>query len=367
MLSSTCCFSEQEARAMGLRSEVAKRWPALAPLVGKGRAWVLHKQSQAQLQAHNRANLSYEINGRKLKADATWYRGEHCNFLPDREAMAAPDALARYVGYGWLPRSPFITKSDPITTFGSCFAAHISKYLIDAGYTIADLERNRGSYVIRCGEGMVNSAAIAQQFLWAYGDARFNEPLWYDKDGSEARYEESVRLDTRAIFERSNVFIITLGLSEVWYNKETGETFWRAIPQAQFDPSRHGFKVLSAAENKANIETAYQSIRRHRPDAAIIFTLSPVPLVATFRPVSCLTASNVSKASLRVAVDELMRDHPRDERLFYFPSYEIVKDVMVDPYQPDFRHIKPEVVSIIMDFFAQHYLVEGPARGNQPE
>jgi GSCFA family len=348
---------------MGLRSEVAKRWPALAPLVGKQREWVARKQSQAQLRAHDESLLSYEVNGRKLKADSTWYRGEHCNFLPDREAFDAPGALANYVGYGWLPHAPFITRSDPITTFGSCLAAHITKYLIDAGYSIADSGRNRGSYVIRCGEGMVNSAAIAQQFQWAYNEAGFNEPLWYDKDGREARYEESVRLDTLAVFERSKVFIITLGLSEVWYNRQTGETFWRAIPQAQYDPARHGFKVLSAAENKANLETAYQAIRRHRPEAAVIFTLSPVPLVATFRPVSCVTASSVSKASLRVAVDELMRDHADDDRLFYFPSYEIVKDVMIDPYQPDFRHIKPDVVALIMDFFAQHYLVDPPAPG----
>lgn len=349
---------------MGLRSEVAKRWPALAPFVGKDHAWVMRKRANAELRARvDKARLSYEINGRKLKADPTWYRGEHCNFLPDREALGASDALAAYVGFGWLPEAPFITKSDPITTFGSCFAAHISDYLIKAGYTIADLGENRAAYVIRCGEGMVNSAAIAQQLLWAYGEAQFNEPLWYDKDGTEARYEESVRLDTRAIFDRSNVFIITLGLSEVWYNKASGDIFWRAIPKSQFNPERHGFKVLSAVENLANLEAGYNLIRRRRPQSTIIFTLSPVPLVATFRPVSCITASSVSKASLRIAVDELMRAHPDDKRLFYYPSYEIVKDVIIDAYENDFRHIKPEVVSTIMNFFARHYLVGDPAQG----
>jgi GSCFA family len=348
---------------MGLRSKVAKRWPALAPLVGKDQAWALHKHANIGLRTIKRAHLSYEVNGRKLRADPTWFRGEHCNFLPDREALSASDALAKHVGLGWLPEAPFITKSDPITTFGSCFAAHISGYLSQAGYLIADRGKNSTSYVIRCGEGMVNSAAIAQQLQWAYGDAEFNEPLWYDKDGNEARYEENVRRDTRAIFDRSTVFIITLGLSEVWYNRQTGETFWRAIPKSQFDPEQHGFKVLSTAENRANLEITYRMIRQRRPDAAIIFTLSPVPLVATFRPISCVTANSVSKASLRVAVDELMRDHCEDPRLFYFPSYEIVKEVMVDAYEDDLRHIKPAVVSTIMNFFATHYLVDGPAQG----
>lgn len=346
---------------MGLRSRISKRWPALAPWVGKDKAWALERKSRAALKGHNPAALQYEINGRKLSADRTWFRGDHCNFLPQRKDMAQPDALERYVAYGWLPSEPFITRSDPITTFGSCFAAHISGYLKQAGYAIADTERNLHSYVIRCGEGMVNSAAIAQQFQWAYGEAEFNEPLWYDKDGNRAPYEARVRTETRAIFERSDVFIITLGLSEVWYNKTTGETFWRAIPQSRYDPELHGFKVLSPAENKTNLEAAYRIIRAHRPGSAIILTLSPVPLIATFRPVSCITANSVSKASLRVAVDELMRDHSNDRKLFYFPSYEIVKDVIADPYSEDLRHIKPEVVTTIMNFFARHYLVDGTA------
>lgn len=346
---------------MGLRSEISKRWPALAPWVGKDKAWALEKKSRAALRAHDHAALRYEINGRELTADRTWYRGEHCNFLPQRKDLAEPDALERYVAYGWLPAAPFITRSDPITTFGSCFAAHVSGYLREAGYTLADAGRDRSSYVIRCGEGMVNSAAIAQQFQWAYGEAEFNEPLWYDKHGDRAPYEERIRTETREIFDCSKVFIITLGLSEVWYNKLTGETFWRAIPQSRYDPARHGFKVLSPAENKSNLETAYRLIRTHRPAAAIILTLSPVPLIATFRPVSCISANSVSKASLRVAIDELMRDHSDDGNLFYFPSYEIVKDVIVDTYDEDLRHVKPEVIATIMGFFARHYLLDGPA------
>jgi hypothetical protein len=347
---------------MGLRTEVVKRWPGLGPLLGKDAERIQRRQERgAELNAHNHAMLQYQFGSRKRLADVTWYRGEHCNFLPDREALSEPDALARYVGNGWLPRAPFITKSDPITTFGSCFAAHVSAYLRDAGYTLADLGRNRASYVVRCGEGMVNSAAIAQQFQWAYREKEFNEPLWYDKDGSTADYEEGVRADTREIFDRSNVFIITLGLSEVWYNKQTGETFWRTIPKEQFDPARHGFKVLSVSENKDNLLIAYRLIRQHRPNAAIIFTLSPVPLVATFRPISCISANTVSKASLRVAVDELMREHPDDERLFYFPSYEIVKEVVVDPYEEDRRHVRAEVVATIMDLFARHYLLGSDA------
>lgn len=346
---------------MGLRTQAVKRWPALGSLLKKHAQQIEHRQQHLAELAGDNNPLLYQNGTRTRGAHSSWYRGEHCNYLPDSEAMAEPDALAKYVGYGWLPAAPFITRTDPITTFGSCFAAHIADYLRKAGFTTADLGRSPASYVIRCGEGMVNTAAVAQQFQWAYGEKEFNEPLWYDKEGSAAEYEENVRTETREIFDSSKVFIVTLGLSEVWYNKETGETFWRAIPRERFDPSRHGFKVLSVGENKENLETSYRLIRQHRPDAAIIFTLSPVPLVATFRPVSCISANTVSKASLRMAVDELMREHPDDPRLFYFPSYEIVKEVIADPYEDDRRHVRPEVVSGIMNFFARHYLIGAPA------
>ena len=43
--------------------------------------------------------------------------------------------------------------------------------------------------------------------------------------GAEAVYDQDIRDRTRAIFDRTDVFIITLGLSEVWSNKQTGEVF----------------------------------------------------------------------------------------------------------------------------------------------
>ena len=70
-----------------------------------------------------------------------------------------------------------------------------------------------------------------------------------------------------------------------------------------------------------------------------------------------MTASSVSKASLRVALDELMRNHIDDQRLFYFPSYEIVTAFVKDAMQDDLRHPKPEVVELIMQTFKRRFLL----------
>lgn len=295
----------------------------------------------------------------------SWYRGEHCNFIPSKSNLQEPGAVEAYILAGWLPEAPFLKREQVVTTFGSCFARHVATFLRDQGYTTGMSLVSQGvqadfanSHLVRFGEGMVNTYALRQQFEWAYEGASFDEHLWHGSSGEIATYDAQARAATRDLFDRTDVFILTLGLSEVWYNKRTEDVFWRAIPREQFDPEVHGFRVASCAENTANLERIVEIVRRHRPGARIVLTLSPVPLVATFRPVSCITANAVSKSILRAAIDEVMRAHAGDPGLLYWPSYEIVKECFLDPYEEDNRHVLPEVVELVMELFKRHYLTE---------
>jgi len=246
-----------------------------------------------------------------------------------------------------------------ITTFGSCFARNVTEYLKFRGYAVMGQDMHINSHVVRCGEGMVNTFAILQQFEWAYENKQFSEDLWFGSDKEIATYDAQIRETTKEIFDQTEIFIITLGLSEVWYNKKTEEVFWRAIPKENFNEEIHGFRITTVEENKNNIEKIYNVIRKHRPDAAIIFTLSPIPLNATFRPISCLSANSVSKSILRAALDEVITKYEKnDDKLIYYPSYEIVKDYFVDSYIEDNRHVKTEIIQKIMEKFEQHFCVE---------
>jgi hypothetical protein len=91
------------------------------------------------------------------------------------------------------------------------------------------------------------------------------------------------------------------------------------------------------------LETIERLRARHVPDMKIIFTVSPVPLGVTFRPVSALTANSASKAIVRAALDEFLRNHQEEVgwRAFYFPSYELATNYFIDPYGRDNRHICP--------------------------
>jgi hypothetical protein len=306
--------------------------------------------------------IQFQIDDHPQTASYTWFRGDHCNFNPQSKNLRTQRDVSRHILGGWLPDRPLIGRDTRVAAFGSCFAEHISNWLSQRGYAL--LTRKDGqydsTYVVRFGEGMVNTFAIRQQFEWAFKGRRFEGELWHGYDAQAYGYDETIRAATREIFDQTDLFIITLGLSEVWYDAVTGGVFWRAVPRDKFDPARHKFRITSVQENKDNIRAIYDLIRECRPDAKIIFTLSPIPLVATFRPISCITANSVSKAILRAALDEVLQEVRQDGHAFYWPSYEIVMDAFDRRWQPDRRHVKPEILDFVMTLFEAHWCHSEP-------
>ena len=286
--------------------------------------------------------------------NGSWYRGENTNFYPSKKALRAPDAVYQYYFQGLVPDTPFIQRDTPITAFGSCFAHHVSNYLFQRQYNILGKDLDLDAHIIRFGEGIVNTFAILQQLEWALNNKEMPEDLWFSKDKEIAGVSASIKEETKEILLKTEVFIFTLGLSEVWFDNQSGEALWRAVPLHLFDPERHVFRQTTVSENSANIRKIIDVIKHHKPEAKIVFTLSPVPLIATFRPIPCPVANAVSKSTLRCALDEVLRsDEPED--VFYFPSYEIVTSGGANAFKDDNHHVRPEVVGRIMQYFEQYF------------
>ena len=302
--------------------------------------------------------FKYEQDGKMKKLNTSWFRGKTTNFLPSKEELS--NGLEKYIFEGWLPDQPFITRDTPIVTIGSCFAREVAGYLYGKGYNIQtpadDKDPNAVTKELESfNEGVNNTFALRQLFEWVFLNKEPQDETWHKEDKSTIKRSKLQRESAFERFSTAEVFVFTLGLSEVWYNKETEDVFWRAVPYNQYDETKHAFRVSTVDENKENIKRIIGIIKQHVPGAKIIFTLSPVPLIATFRPVSCITASTVSKAILRVAIDEVVREYINDN-VFYWPSYEMVKEYADDPYQEDNRHIERDFVYEIMDNFARYYV-----------
>jgi hypothetical protein len=304
------------------------------------------------------STFAFEQDGETRRTSRSFYRGANTNFHPTDASLSKPNAVDEYVMKGWKPAERFVTRATPLVAFGSCFATNISTYLHDRGYNVLN-KRDNKAYVTKMGDGMVNTFAILQQFEWAWLNKHPTADIWQGKKGEDYAYDESIRLETKELFDQAELFIITLGLSELWYDEPTGEVFWRAVPADAYDPARHKFRTASHAETLANLRSIYGLIQRFRPNAKVLFSVSPIPLTATFRPVSCMTADAVSKATLRSALDEFLRAHQDEGTLFYFPSYEAVTRIYRNQWGDDRRHVRADVLTFNMKMFEHYYCSPG--------
>jgi hypothetical protein len=286
----------------------------------------------------------------------SFFRGSTCNFNPYGKDHQSADFCTRFLLKGHLPAQKIIGPRTRVTAFGSCFAENITKHLSKLGF---DVSRDRAPdiYISNMGEGLVNVHALLQQFEWALTDMAPPEGLWHGFDAKQFGYDDAVRRKTREVFLSTDVFIITFGLSEVWFDELTGGVFWRAVPMDRYDPNRHKFRVCTFAETMAAIGRIYRLIREQVPNAKAVFTVSPIPLIATFRDQSCITANTASKAIIRAALDEFMRVDLRSEErdVFYFPAFEIINELFPARFMEDGRHLHPHIVPAVMQIFEAYY------------
>jgi len=238
---------------------------------------------------------------------------------------------------GWRPESPLIDRATRVVAFGSCFAARFAEWLIERGINAAVGDGSEDAIVRN---PLENPLTVAQQFRWAFGELSPEHVVWIDQTKTSIQPTPERRDRIRTTLEAADVLLITFGIAEYWLDAASGEPMWRTPLESMYEPARHLHRVATVAEVSQALETIERLRAAFLPETKIVFTVSPQKLSGTFRPVSPLTANSASKAVIRAALDEFLRDHPeRNRALFYFPSYEMVCDVMVDPFEDDNTHL----------------------------
>jgi hypothetical protein len=288
-------------------------------------------------------------------AEHAWYI-PRTNTYPTEQALFDAD-LARviheYVLPGHLPTAPALDETQPVVTLGSCFARELLLFLQRSG-------ANSTRFWIP--SGLNNTFAILDFFSWCITGEQTGRGYRYER-GAGGDIQEWVPPAERDAYlgalSGAGAFVFTLGLAEVWQDRDTGHVFWRGIPRAIFDSNRHVFRLTTVDENTDNLRRTIELIRKVNTEAPIVLTLSPVPLLASFRDISCLSADCVSKSVLRVALDQVMTAPPPG--VYYWPSFEIVKWVGATlPYSAygeggKSRDVNRAVVTAIIDAFIEAF------------
>jgi hypothetical protein len=264
---------------------------------------------------------------------------------------------------------------------GSCFAREIRKVLLQEGYAYITEETHHPASVHASAawERAYNTFSMRQIFEYTFCGWRPEVRWWLSPetrqiqdpyrriilyetlDEAEEDFRRHIAHSQRAITE-AEVFIITLGLTEIWEDRIDGSVI--CLPSGPYvneggDMSRYRFRVSRYAENLENLERIHQIMSENNPRCRLLVTVSPVHLWATFRKDSdVISASCNSKSTLRAAADEFASRH---DNVFYFPAFEMATIYRPMIGQPLFAegkenfHVNGETVRFIMGQFFKFY------------
>ena len=249
-----------------------------------------------------------------------------------------------------------IQHRDPVFCLGSCFVNEIGQKLGFSGFNT----------LINPFGTQFHPLAIENVFSRIYMRTGFTEReifglknLYFTWDHSSTfaqinpekaleKANETVE-NGNAFLQNANVFIFTLGTAWAYRLKET-EIYvsnCHKIPQSNFEK-----ELLSYEQVYAAVKNIIFMVKDVRPNARIIFTISPVR-----HSRDGFFENNVSKGLLHNVLYMILKEM---EDVAYFPSYEIVMDELRDYryYSGDLVHLNDLGVKFIWEKFKQNYFSE---------
>lgn len=259
------------------------------------------------------------------------------------------------------PASEQIDHTNSIFSLGSCFAENIASRLQRAKFQVASsptgilFNPESIATTLHRLTKLTDFESAREQIA---AEMRNADGRWYnyhfhsafcDTDLQDAidKMTEAHIAGAEAL-QKADIVILTFGTAWVYRLKESGEVVANCHkqPQAQFS------KQLLSAEQ---IAKRYSELLSSGVLAGkrVIFTVSPIRHLADGSE-----DNSLSKATLRVAIAEIIGNHPNAE---YFPSFEIMNDELRDYrfYADDMVHPSPLAIDYIWQRFSEYAF--GPA------
>ena len=252
-----------------------------------------------------------------------------------------------------LPEYPFrFGHRDSLLLMGSCFTEHIGdllvRYLFRANVNPFGVTYNPVSVLRQLQALQDKEQYIAEELgqhdgMWF----SFDHDTWFSSPDRDLCLEKinTTFLEAKQALLRSGVLVITWGTAWVYRERGTGNVVCNChkIPAAKFTRSR-----LTPEEIAGAYEDFLPALLEAQPGMKVILTVSPVRHWK-----DGAHGNQLSKATLLLAAETLTEQRP--DRVFYFPSYEIVMDELRDYrfYAEDMLHVNSVALRYMWDQFAR--------------
>ena len=245
---------------------------------------------------------------------------------------------------------------DGIMMMGSCFTEHIGDALHDLKFNVL---QNPNGIIFDPSSVASSLTSYIENKKYTEQDFFHLNELWqsWQHHSRFSGVDLSQVIDTvnhsqqhaHEFLKSAKWLIITLGTSYSYRLVEGGIPVANChrAPQPWFN--KH---LMSIDETIIALDTCLYRLFQFNPDLKIIFTVSPVRHIR-----DGIINNNRSKARLLEAVHHLVN---KFGRLYYFPSYEIVIDVLRDYrfYDIDLVHPNYAATSYVIEEFMKHYVNE---------
>lgn len=242
-------------------------------------------------------------DNRRLKA-AKWPR--HFQEFRDLD-----DSIRRFV-IADVREEPLLRPGTRLFAMGSCFARHLADRLkeqaeqIDVDFLFANEEINNtyaGRYLV---ETLIDPHSPHRDMVEGYFGSSYLDTL-------------------RRTLKKIDVVVYTMGVAPGFFDLRTGSY---VIPNMRERSARQltrdfEFRSTSVEENAENVRRVIDGLSRFNPSMRFVLTVSPVPLSVSLEFASPMVADCLSKSTLRVAADQIVREY--GARTIYWPSFEIVR------------------------------------------
>jgi hypothetical protein len=261
-----------------------------------------------------------------------------------------------------IPGYPFrIDHRTPLLMLGSCFTENIGRmlerYLFHVsvnpfGVTYNPLSVGRQLHALLHRESYTEEDLQLHDGLWFSFDhyTRFSSP---DRREALRNINDSF-LGAKQMLPGAGCLVLSFGTAWVYRYRESGEVVCNChkIPASRFNRTRIGVREITGA-----LEPVFSDFLARNGDLKILLTVSPVRHWK-----DGAHGNQLSKATLLLACEELQNSF--GNRVYYFPSYEIVMDELRDYrfYAGDMLHMSPGAISYIWEKFAAS-LLSGESAG----
>ena len=254
-----------------------------------------------------------------------------------------------------LPASlPPVTHAGQILLLGSCFAENMGRQLAENKFRV-----DVNPFGILYNPFSVSTALVEilkgkvyqEEDLFAYKEC-WHSPMHHGSFSAFTPEETLNTINSRLHhaykkLPELNWLMVTMGTAYVYKQKESGQVVANChqLPESHF--LRYRLSVEEIVEDYTALITEMSALN---PDLKWLFTVSPIRHIR-----DGMHANQLSKSTLLLAIDRLQQLFP--ERVFYFPSYEIILDELRDYrfYADDMLHPSPLAIRYLWERFSETF------------